>query len=419
MHDQLGGGWVWLDTSRGVFCCGPQRPLCSGLGWDVSEDLPLNAELLHEDVMLRGSPPVKVDQPTIISTRTNTILAIGSAVWKKKSWASCFGERMELPDGATRFTVTFRPDQYGLRLYLVGYEWDYGAQAPSIFPAQALSIFHAHGMSLEGNMCEYKLVYPSYLSGKLSNSKAKRRRRKHLPPIYLFIPPFSTSTFWSFYPDGQMPLSGNLCRYLGLPVRLLTEDFAERSWTTSSYRHIRDYQIARGFDPTTTDFARHLGFPIYDIVDQPLPSQFEEIDDSDLYSSDETTDEETSEYDSDSVEEDPYLKQMLQPYLQPHDRTASFTPKAGAHRSIDQRFSAESAHLEEDVLFGDAQNPNNTSVANLTTGQCMGSQRDTRPAHPLHSGYEAANVDTTEYGPDGLDHGVLFEQMPQDYPQPR
>ncbi|KAL0575866.1 hypothetical protein V5O48_006116 [Marasmius crinis-equi] len=118
----------------------------------------------------------------------------------------------------------------------------------------------------------------------------------------------------------------------------------ERSWKTSTYQRLRDYQIARGFDPTTTDLARHLDYQIFDIVtDQPLPSHFEEINDSDLYSSDEatdedlyssneTTDEETSDYDSDSVGEDPYLEQILQTYLQPHDRTASFTPEAGARR---------------------------------------------------------------------------------------
>ncbi|KAL0568870.1 hypothetical protein V5O48_013111 [Marasmius crinis-equi] len=49
---------------------------------------------------------------------------------------------------------------------------------------------------------------------------------------------------------------------------------------------MRDYQIARGFDPTTADFARHCG--LYDYVFEPVdpsltttPSRFEDLKDSD------------------------------------------------------------------------------------------------------------------------------------------
>ncbi|KAL0565007.1 hypothetical protein V5O48_017027, partial [Marasmius crinis-equi] len=120
------------------------------------------------------------------------------------------------------------------------------------------------------------VVIPAFLEGTLSNSKAKRRRRKQLPPIYLFVVLFSSSTIWSLDPTGQIPISNALCHYLGLPLRLSLRAL-EYSWETSTYQRLRDYQIARGFDPTTTDFAQHNEYPLYHIVEQPLPDHSEEI----------------------------------------------------------------------------------------------------------------------------------------------
>ncbi|KAL0574292.1 hypothetical protein V5O48_007668 [Marasmius crinis-equi] len=54
----------------------------------------------------------------------------------------------------------------------------------------------------------------------------------------------------------------------------------EYSWEASTFQRLRDHQVARGFDPTTTDFAQQLGYSIFDIVNQPLPSCFEELDNS-------------------------------------------------------------------------------------------------------------------------------------------
>ncbi|KAL0581202.1 hypothetical protein V5O48_000790 [Marasmius crinis-equi] len=115
------------------------------------------------------------------------------------------------------------------------------------------------------------------MAGRISESKARQWRRKQLPPIYLFVSPISVFTFWSFAPDGQIPISNNLSHYLGLPVRLSLR-FSEISWDTSIYQRLRDYQVARGFDPTTTNFAQHAGYHLYDIVEEPLPSHFGKIE---------------------------------------------------------------------------------------------------------------------------------------------
>ncbi|KAL0565925.1 hypothetical protein V5O48_016094 [Marasmius crinis-equi] len=153
--------------------------------------------------------------------------------------------------------------------------------------AQALSIFHAHGIPLEGDMHEYKLVCPEKLTGTLSNSYAKRRRREDSPTIYLFIPPLSTTTFWSCDPNGQNPITTDLCHHLGLPISLSLECW-EISWGTESYEELQAYQIARGFDPNTTEFARHNRYRIYEITNQPLPSRFEEIEDLEEWQSEDS-----------------------------------------------------------------------------------------------------------------------------------
>ncbi|KAL0564894.1 hypothetical protein V5O48_017143, partial [Marasmius crinis-equi] len=273
--------------------------------WDAeNQPLPSDAELLHDDVMFRYWISRKLDrgaldvlcrfygdddnsysqadreiyQPTVISTQVNTTLAVGNTVWRAVNHHTCEGQN--LPNGATRFKFSFfRFPWLGIKEIWVTL-WDDPFELQHAWLAQATSVFDAHGIPLEGDLSEYKLVIPQ-LKGTLSTSRVKRRRRRRLQPLYLFILPFSTTTFWSFDSDGQIPISNDLCRYFGLPVQLLLE-CGEFSWETSTYQRIRDYQIARGFDPTTIDFARHNKYPVYDIVDQPLPSLFEEIDGSEL-----------------------------------------------------------------------------------------------------------------------------------------
>ncbi|KAL0573336.1 hypothetical protein V5O48_008614, partial [Marasmius crinis-equi] len=287
-----GDGTLWMDTSRGVFCRGPKGPRWSMRWTDQLDNLPSDTELVKEDVLLRylasrlgdrgavhwlcreykvDSSQVEVDRPTVIWTRDDTILAVGSGIWEEAE-QSCLGERTELPNGTTRFTLMHNRRPLELWLDWKETQHDWLAQAPSVF--------HAHGISLEGDMETYKLVLPRRLVARLSRSKSKRRRRRKCSPIYLFVP-LSASTFWSFDQDGQTPIPTDLCHYLDLPPSL-SQDTWEYTWPTSFYQALRDYQIGREFDPTTTDFARHNNYYIYDVVKDRLPSRFEEMNDLDL-----------------------------------------------------------------------------------------------------------------------------------------
>ncbi|KAL0569866.1 hypothetical protein V5O48_012097 [Marasmius crinis-equi] len=283
---------LWMDTSRGVFCRGPKGPICNS-GFDLNlKAPPLDAELLQEEILIRylastnqdreifnslslpddySTSQIRAGQPIIVSTLSNKTLAIGSRVWEADK-DSCLGEREVLSNGAARFTL--KHNQRSLKFTYDLSWWE----ARDAWLAQASRVFHAHGVPLKGDLSTYKLIIPGDVTAtRPSDSKAKRRRRRNCPPIYLFL---STSIFWSFDPNGQTPISDDLCFYLGLPARFLPTCY-EQSWPTEIYEMLQVYHTARGFDPTTADLARDIGYsPIYEIVDQPLPSRFEEIDDS-------------------------------------------------------------------------------------------------------------------------------------------
>ncbi|KAF9257433.1 hypothetical protein L218DRAFT_828493, partial [Marasmius fiardii PR-910] len=62
---------------------------------------------------------------------------------------------------------------------------------------------------------------------------------------------------WSLDPTGQSLLSLDMCKYLGLPFKLsITVEKYQRSWPTKIYQVLYSYQIARGFDPVSIDFAQ-------------------------------------------------------------------------------------------------------------------------------------------------------------------
>ncbi|KAF9258704.1 hypothetical protein L218DRAFT_840261, partial [Marasmius fiardii PR-910] len=73
--------------------------------------------------------------------------------------------------------------------------------------------------------------------------------------------------FWSHDPTGRNPLSRSMCKYLGLPFKLSSSVISrQRTWPTKVYKTLHDYQIASGYDPRTTDFARFMGYQPWKVV---------------------------------------------------------------------------------------------------------------------------------------------------------
>ncbi|KAK7062771.1 hypothetical protein VNI00_000260 [Paramarasmius palmivorus] len=100
---------------------------------------------------------------------------------------------------------------------------------------------------------------------------------KRALPIFLFVytPPMTVAEyiswidcipyFWSFDETGQTAMSEDERQHWGLPI--LTPDKHPNaipkiiSWPAHVYESLRTWQKARGFDLTTSDWARELHFP--------------------------------------------------------------------------------------------------------------------------------------------------------------
>ncbi|KAK1234277.1 hypothetical protein PQX77_002523 [Marasmius sp. AFHP31] len=278
---------LWMDPARGAICQGPDGPEGEVPFHYVpisNLKLPSTVDLLQEDVFLRflasqsssevddafisaihrvhqtGDMPKSVSQPTIFSALTQAPIAFTVASY---SWKSNSGlvEQKALENGLTRF----RLDGDTARISLASED------AEKAWLAQALSMFHSCGISLEEDLSLYQLIWSGvWLSSFLNDSPNKSRQRCQ-QPIYLFVcssPPdlrngeeTSSLHFWSFHEGGRHPLSTEVCNNLGLPIALQIAKGSPHStsWSTKHFKLIHRYQLLRGFDPTTTDFARHLG----------------------------------------------------------------------------------------------------------------------------------------------------------------
>ncbi|ESK86041.1 hypothetical protein Moror_9398 [Moniliophthora roreri MCA 2997] len=111
--------------------------------------------------------------------------------------------------------------------------------------------------------------------------------------IYLFLypPPMTVSEliswlggrtcthFWSFDKDGRIRISEEERRQWGIPMLTPDTDYCTDlfTWPTHIHTALRNWQIARGFNPGTADWARECGYPELEIVGAKKDDQFEEI----------------------------------------------------------------------------------------------------------------------------------------------
>ncbi|KAK1219587.1 hypothetical protein PQX77_017683 [Marasmius sp. AFHP31] len=178
---------MWLDPGKGVFCRGPPGPTPRLNFWTFyNEELPLTAELVQEDVLLRFLAglkskhvddvvvrgvaysgaftfvPERVLRPTVISRLTNAPIAVANNTWT--SLYDSLSDRKLLADGMTRFTLN-GGDYLSLR-------WNWVVK--EAWMLQAWSVFGAGGISMEEDLSVYHLVLPDALmSGHLSDSEAQ------------------------------------------------------------------------------------------------------------------------------------------------------------------------------------------------------------------------------------------------------
>ncbi|KAF9254525.1 hypothetical protein L218DRAFT_1009580 [Marasmius fiardii PR-910] len=294
---------IWMDPVKGKFCRGPAGP--EFWGWSIFSHFtaPADVEFLKEGVFPRYLASIKKDNrllsllyihypfkhaktfqsnhPQVISSLHNSIIAWrnNNVKWKENGG---FDEK-KVTCGLIRFRL--KDDQCHLKVRSMNEQY--------LWFSQALSAFHARGIWLDEDLSQYTLVYPRFeLKGTLERSKSKQQRHQLCDPIYFFLEnhfsPNRRFYFWSHDPTGRNPLLWSMCEYLGLPFKLSLQVIHDQhTWPTKVYKTLHDYQIARGFDPRTTDFARSMGYQPWEVV--PLETRFQELDkdsDDDSYSLD-------------------------------------------------------------------------------------------------------------------------------------
>ncbi|KAK1218168.1 hypothetical protein PQX77_019153 [Marasmius sp. AFHP31] len=221
--------------------------------------------------------PERVDRPTVFSAVTETPIAVANNVWT--SHRDNLVEGTCLDNGLTRFRLV------GDGELSLGQNYD----ATQAWISQALSVFRARGVSLEDDLEDFRLVYPRALLGEgyVNDSPSKSQQRREQPVfLFVYLPPSNllkgkTSSLhhWSFQEDGHLQITPESCCDLGLPVELDYDDYScfSRSWPTDIYRSLHQYQVARGFDPITADFARHLGYDNYNFQPFNDSDRFKEV----------------------------------------------------------------------------------------------------------------------------------------------
>ncbi|KAJ7697836.1 hypothetical protein B0H17DRAFT_907729, partial [Mycena rosella] len=71
--------------------------------------------------------------------------------------------------------------------------------------------------------------------------------------------------YWSFDPQGVGRLPEDTAEELGLPDIHFHAFVDGKFWTRDHYNIIRQFHLAKGFDPTSQDVAIELGYPLVDV----------------------------------------------------------------------------------------------------------------------------------------------------------
>ena len=83
--------------------------------------------------------------------------------------------------------------------------------------------------------------------------------------------------YWSLDPDGKQRLLDKVSDFLGLPR--FQPEILIQSWTDEQYEAPIQYQVYKGYDPYSDDYACEHGWPLVDLeVHTPEPEQLDDFD---------------------------------------------------------------------------------------------------------------------------------------------
>ncbi|THU84148.1 hypothetical protein K435DRAFT_412235 [Dendrothele bispora CBS 962.96] len=71
---------------------------------------------------------------------------------------------------------------------------------------------------------------------------------------------------WSFNPEGSCPLSKRVAETLGLPELIPNASISTQGFADYQYEATKQFQLFRGYNPSTQEFAQRHGLPLVDII---------------------------------------------------------------------------------------------------------------------------------------------------------
>jgi hypothetical protein len=78
-------------------------------------------------------------------------------------------------------------------------------------------------------------------------------------------PPDTEKYYWGFDPAGLNRLTHDIAEDFGLPTVEFSISLMGGKWDERDYDMIRDFHVAKGFDPYSQDAAIAVGYPLIDI----------------------------------------------------------------------------------------------------------------------------------------------------------
>ncbi|KAJ7930742.1 hypothetical protein B0H13DRAFT_2309360 [Mycena leptocephala] len=113
--------------------------------------------------------------------------------------------------------------------------------------------------------------------------------------LFVTNPPDTEKYYWAFNPDGLDRLTHERAEDFGLPTVEFSMCLWGGKWDEHDYDMVRDFHVAKGFDPYTQDAAIAMGYPLIDIEkmkkliprfgdESPLDGSDAEVEDGIYYS---------------------------------------------------------------------------------------------------------------------------------------
>ncbi|KAJ7057444.1 hypothetical protein C8F01DRAFT_1372121 [Mycena amicta] len=179
-------------------------------------------------------------------------------VMDQTGWPGLPGRSTRLRNGWKRYSIG--PEKAGQRVRLYNPK---SQKMDTIWMSQASHIFNS--LNIRDKFDSYFLAY-GWPKVKFTVPEGAPNGYLFYSPIGLQLPKKPSQIFWSFDPLGREQLSWKEARARGFPKLILSNFVEAFQWDASVYEEIRAMHIAKGFDPDTQDVARHLGYPLFELV---------------------------------------------------------------------------------------------------------------------------------------------------------